>query len=683
MPQPSALANAALEYADLGFPVFPCVPNAKRPLTERGNLDASTDPDVIAEWWEAYPDANIGIATAGLIVIDVDGEGNAWPNDPEKAVDLSNTALSITPRGGRHFIYRQPAGAGWRNTAGTLAPQVDTRADGGYILAAPSMVNGKPYQWVNDLPEPADLPTPPPWLADALNNLATANGAPGTRTDAPVDGNEIPSGQRNHTLARLAGAMRRVGMAEAEIEAALKQANAGRCNPPLPDKEVQKIAWSVARYDPDQIAVAVAEAHWEQDAAQTDPNTRPDPLDPGEFPIGLLKVPGFVGDVMAYNLETAHRPQPVLALAGALCLQATLAARKIRDARGNRTNIYMVAAAASGAGKDRARKVNREILFEAGLDILEGNEDFASDAGLLKAVETQPAILFQVDEIGRLLKTVGDPRATHLFNIVTAFLRLYSAADSVFKGKAYADKRQNLVIDQPCVSLYGLTIPETLYKSLTFEALTDGFLARLMIFDIEGRGERQRVDLKPIPQKIIDAARWWGNFCPGGNLAAAHPEPEPVETTAEAGAIFDALADLVDVEAKRGDAAARALWARAEEKACRLALIYAASANRDERMVTGEAATWACAMADYLTRRMLWLAHTWVSENQFDAKQKNVIRIVRDAGGTMTRSELSRRTRAISTRERVELIENLKATGQIREETEITVGRPRVSYVLN
>lgn len=84
-----------------------------------------------------------------------------------------------------------------------------------------------------------------------------------------------------------------------------------------------------------------------------------------------------------------------------MCLQAVLAGRKVRDERGNRTNLYVVCLAGSGSGKDNARLINKAVLFKAGLNGLEGNEDLASDAGLVTAVEAEPAILFQIDEFGR------------------------------------------------------------------------------------------------------------------------------------------------------------------------------------------------------------------------------------------------------------------------------------------
>ena len=73
----NAMVEAALRYAERGWPVFPCEPGGKRPITRRGLHDATTDRDEIERLWRADRHANVGIRTghvSGLVVLDVDGE---------------------------------------------------------------------------------------------------------------------------------------------------------------------------------------------------------------------------------------------------------------------------------------------------------------------------------------------------------------------------------------------------------------------------------------------------------------------------------------------------------------------------------------------------------------------------------------------------------------------------------
>ena len=269
----SELLEAALRYAELGYPVFPCASGRKTPLTPRGFLDAATDKSQITAWWGRWPSSNIAISTSGLVVVDVDGPDNNWlADEPELMLELASGCVAITPGGGRHYYFRQPDGGAIRCQAGTLAPKVDVRAAGGYVLVPPSVVGGKPYRWVEglELDQPCERqPTPPAWLFERLSDV-TSNGERSPR--ASPDTNPIPQGQRNATLARLAGTMRRVGMSRAEISAALERANYDRCSPPLSPVEVQRIAGSVARYAPDQVSVAIVEDHFQQLYSQDKPD---------------------------------------------------------------------------------------------------------------------------------------------------------------------------------------------------------------------------------------------------------------------------------------------------------------------------------------------------------------------------------------------------------------------------
>jgi hypothetical protein len=149
---------AALVYAENRFRVFPCVAGTKQPATLHGCLDATSDLAQIEKWWIAWPRHNIAVSTDGLLVVDVDpvnGMPNLWWT-LDRADEFAGCPMSLTPRGGRHIWLRAPAGSNLRNTVGKIvdgithgvALHVDTRANGGYVLVPPSIVDGRPYVWV-------------------------------------------------------------------------------------------------------------------------------------------------------------------------------------------------------------------------------------------------------------------------------------------------------------------------------------------------------------------------------------------------------------------------------------------------------------------------------------------------------------------------------------------------------
>lgn len=250
------LLDAALLYASAGFAVFPLRPQSKEPIGgSHGCKDATKDVKLIKEWWSATPHANVGIATgpeSGVVVLDVDEKGAKNGEASLKKLEAENeklpeTVQAITPSGGRHLYFRAPD-ANIKNSAGKLGEGLDVRGTGGYVVAAPSTLGfGKEYSWQpgRKLGE-FELAEPPHWLAELIE---TSSSAPAT----PPDGT-ITQGERNWSLFRIGCSLRSKGKSGADILEALRKENADRCNPPLCESEVQKIAGSCAKYDPGRTA---------------------------------------------------------------------------------------------------------------------------------------------------------------------------------------------------------------------------------------------------------------------------------------------------------------------------------------------------------------------------------------------------------------------------------------------
>ncbi len=226
-------------------------------------------------------------------------------------------------------------------------------------------------------------------------------------------------------------------------------------------------------------------------------------------------------------------------------------------------------------------------------------------------------------------------------------------------------------------------MPQSLYEGLTAENVTDGFLARVMIFESGGqRVPKQRPALRPVPDGIVRVARRWVEFSPGGNLNEENPAPHVVPTVPEAQAVFDCLDGLAEQNQQELGEPLGTLWTRATEKARKLALIHACSRDVEGACVDGAAARWAGDLSRYLTQRLVYLASQWVAENPFDAKRKRVLRMICEAGAAgLTRSDLYSKTRAFTTRERSEVLEGLLLCGDVVELKEQTGGAPRVRYV--
>lgn len=407
--------------------------------------------------------------------------------------------------------------------------------------------------------------------------------------------------------------------------------------------------------------------------------------DPGPFPEHLLNVPGFIGEVMAYTRARSFVDQPILALAGAISLMAVLAGRKIRDSIGSRTNLYLLGVARTGHGKDAARKSNKEILYAAGADSLIGPEGLASSAGLVTSMQEKLAALFQLDEIGRLLATTGNPLAnSHLYHIVTELLKFYTSADSIYLGNAYGDSEKNKTIVQPCAVVYGTTVPEPLYAAFNPDSVSSGWLGRVMVFEApEKRPEKQTPSAIQPPDSVVEFARQWFNFVPGGNLGGTHPDPHCVECDSDAETKMQEFDRYADAEADKAGAIIGCLWARATEKVRKLALIHSASRSAPGcSRIDAEAATWASELTDYLTRRLCYIASWNIVENDSEGAILRIEKIISDAGEKgITLKRLYDKTRWATKKQRQEALEHLGISGKVRTSTLKSGGRPVTMFV--
>ena len=228
------LPHAALQLAERGLAVFPCLPRDKRPATPHGVKDATTCADTIARWWRQDPNFNIGLACGAISNIwatDIDGlDAEAELRKLEKQHSpLPPTVESITARG-RHIFFKWP---GWdiRNSVGALAPGIDVRGNGGYVVVPPSVhPSGRRYTWSVDSAN--TFAAAPQWLLDKVTAPAKAKAtAPEDWCDLIHDG--VNEGRRTDSIVRLAGHLlgRRI---DPQVALELVSAfNDARCRPPL------------------------------------------------------------------------------------------------------------------------------------------------------------------------------------------------------------------------------------------------------------------------------------------------------------------------------------------------------------------------------------------------------------------------------------------------------------------
>jgi putative DNA primase/helicase len=234
---------AAARYREMGWNPVPIKDRSKETILV--HLAPYLRQKITAEDLNAWAWPGVGIVTgrvSGLLVLDVDGpKGEAVL----KEHGHPPTPMVRTPSGGLHLYFRHPQED--IKTAIRIAPELDVKAAGGYVVAPPSRgPNGKSYQWLIS-PEDTEPAVVPEWVMRRIKERTNRNG---WRSPAPPVGERIAAGERNQALTSLGGTMRRRGMDEDAIFAALQVTNEQRCTPPLTVDEVRGIARSVAGYVP-------------------------------------------------------------------------------------------------------------------------------------------------------------------------------------------------------------------------------------------------------------------------------------------------------------------------------------------------------------------------------------------------------------------------------------------------
>jgi putative DNA primase/helicase len=255
----------AIDMAERGLRVFQIKAGTKdRPLGKWKQL-ATADPKMAAALWSGNPSANIGIACgveSGVLVIDLDIKGGKDGAAAMRArgIELPKSHVQRSPTGGYHVFMRYPAGSGITTGIDLFHDEsgVDWRGEGGYVLGAGSVTENGTYtrlgDWTGEYPEcppelVALLPGDPQRSLDRVDRAFAAARPPA----APIPEKLPKGGSRHKHLVSLAGSLRSRGATPAEILDALRPINAARCDPPLDDQWLKKIADSVGEYpaDPD------------------------------------------------------------------------------------------------------------------------------------------------------------------------------------------------------------------------------------------------------------------------------------------------------------------------------------------------------------------------------------------------------------------------------------------------
>lgn len=656
--------------------------------------------------------------------------------------ELPKTATAKTAGGGEHRYFRYVPGV--RNR-GRLGAGLDVRGSGGYVIAPGSRTAaGQEYIWLDHdgdgMPPLADAPQ---WLLDLVLPQAPARTAGGdyhyeagsntayVERAVEAELRELAStaqGGRGEAVNRSAfslgtlvgaGALSRqeaeAGLFDAayangvvakdgekEVRAKIRRGlDAGIKQP----REIPEPSFSddgMADWGRVDMRKFIENSQRNKEVApEPVPDPEPEPeyappvviadedipdysLDTVDDLESLTYPGGLVEDLIDWIVSSAEQPSRTLAMAAVLPLMAALAgARYSTGSRDTRPNIYTVALAESGFGKEHARsQIKRILMKDQGLFAeYSGPARIMSASALREVLEANSSVNCQIDEFGGFVRDITDRKAgSHQRAISTDLRDYYSASSTFFEGAAYRGTPPKRIYN-PNLCIHGTSTPEQFWTALSSASAEDGLLPRLILFHVQGDKPPVVVpsrDVRDVPWLLMDrmvavaginaVEKRAGNL--SGKIAKtpATTENKPIiiPWTEDAQGIMRAVKASIEDKERLVPSEGRPFVRRIIENAIKLAMIAAVGHDPKEPVINEAIFEWAACVAWTCAATMLSEVSERLSDNQREANYKKIQALIRKAGtGGITEGRLADRCKAIDGWQRKEILDDLLKTGRV------------------
>jgi hypothetical protein len=729
------MLKAALAYASRGWHVLPCFrpkPNeagklicgcgkedcespGKHPhgfLARRGQMEATTDPEVIKRWFSYGHQLNIAVqcSQSGLAVIDIDprnGGELTKENVEAKHGKLYSHVEQFTGGGGQHYVYSNPYGV--HGLPSKLGPGIDVKANG-YIMVWPSLhVSGLLYEWeASSDPTEGAVPSPlPDWLRDLAGPKHEAPEAQGSRYAPPEQIEDLKaalaylSADDYHDWINTGLALKAIGGVGFELWDIWSQTS-DKYNGNLMGPKWRSFKAGTRQIE--SIFHQAMEAGWVNVTYATVEPVSIEAVQsyqPKEIPVieSSGPLPGILSDVVDWINATSRKPQPDFAIQAAMAFVATVAGRRYKTTQNNFPSLYFLNIGKSASGKEHAKWAIETLLEACQLPQLIGPAGYTSDSGVLSSLHTQPSHIGIIDEFGKVLEGASIKHGARAASTMKALMETWGRCHGTMRPQGYstfgmsqadADRLASKSIRNPALTLLAMTTPETLYETVGSAAARDGFLNRFLIVETDiGRQAGRPVQDTPVPQSIIEwAARHTQN---SGLVNVMTPDLAPDMTiiafspaaTERFKAFEHECIGLMDEYEEHGLAE---MFGRSNEIAMRISLIHAVAS--DSESITGAMADKSIEYVKGHAVRVAERLKTAVSDNEFEAVCNQVLSSIRALlKHGRTERELcqsSRRFKGLDKRGRLNVLTALEHAGEIAK-VEIPPasgrGQPRVAWV--
>jgi hypothetical protein len=362
-----------------------------------------------------------------------------------------------------------------------------------------------------------------------------------------------------------------------------------------------------------------------------------------------------------------------------LCMFGALFGRRYAMTQLNtRCNLFAIAVATPGAGKDHSRQQVKKILENAGLKDYISGDRFSSGVAILRTLHDFPSRISHLDEMGLYLQSLtGKMAASHQKDIIKTLLEVYSSSNGTYHGQEYADNkdRKRFDIKQPNFNFFGTTTPSSLTKALNFEMLDNGTMSRILLvppFEEYPDSQIPEAGENP-PEEILNDVTDAASVVPAGignltnlqHVASSAVVPVMIKWEDTAFDEYNKLKEWQIECARRKDY----LWVRFSEIALKIAMIEAIARNPVSPVVSFDILKMSAELARWSFNFTAELLHKEVAENDIEAAHKRILKLIRDSGNDgMSSTQLAKACQGLKARDRSEYLQTLLESGDIVEE---------------
>lgn len=749
MPVISGHLKAALQYAALGWHIFPCWPvkdgkcacgvacksPGKHPvhqLAPHGQKNATTDIEIIRNWWTQMPDANIAVylEQSGLCAVDIDPRnGGDFTIDEleHRHGKIEAEVVQLTGGGGEHRIFQCPSG----NLPGTLGKGVDLKLNG-YIIVEPSNhISGGNYQWEassNPLDNAIASPLPdwirsltaqPVHLSDVhsvANPIVDELQVQDLQAALPF----IDSDDRDIWL-KVGMALHGTNDSRAYGWWSLWSQSSKKYN----DRDQYRV-WRSFRFkglgglglptifgmaqDSGWINTGRVGALVELPVIVTDQPAN-QAIDTGipvsdQVPQHLLHVPVDMLEALAHWMEGFSRePQRQITVQGTLALASVLCSRIYCSTEANTSSLYLMTLAGTGVGKNYVKTAIQQFLTETGQASLLSGAGNTSAGAVFSALFDSPSHIQITDEIGKHLQTASKQSNGQMKEAFTTLTEAYSSTTGMLIPKNYSiihltgeqrKQQPKKIVHWPAISVLGMATPGQVYENLSIREIEDGFLNRFIVVEACLPQSTKRPTNR-IP--VMDWMKQWVDGLRNPDLSgkslqgldtAYDQQPIPIDVTFATGVLdlFDEYQNQLKAREKAGEFILPDLTRRYTENAMRLATLLAVSDTPKQPVITRKLAQWALDYVSFYGQAFMDAVSTKVADTEFHRLYLAVKTLIERAGVQgLTERELSQRSRtfaATAPHLRTQALEALIREDLIKQVSTKSLsgrGKPRIAYI--